>query len=223
MSLTARENKSDSIEPISVGIHQAVCYGVYDLGEQWQEWQGKGKWSRKVCVVWELPEERIEFEDKETGEPVNIPRSASQIYTLSLDPKSRLRKDLESWRGRPFTQDELEGFDLKQLLGVNCQLQIVHNQGSGKHAGKVFANIQNIMALGRGASKLTPENKVAFFSFEECEEGEAPIFPEKMPEWLQNKVKDSKTWKDVTGTSPQDEEPPATPEAEIVEDEDVPF
>ena len=48
-------------------------------------------------------------------------------YTVSLNEKANLRKDLESWRGKEIQPTELEGFDMTNLLGVQCTLQIMHN------------------------------------------------------------------------------------------------
>jgi hypothetical protein len=64
-----------------------------------------------------------------------------------------LRPMLEAWRGRKFTPQELEGFDLERLLGVSCQLQLVHVLTD---RGGLFANVQAVVPLGRGMTKLRP-------------------------------------------------------------------
>ncbi|MHA1379626.1 MAG: hypothetical protein ACTSRG_14730 [Candidatus Helarchaeota archaeon] len=46
---------------------------------------------------------------------------------MSLHAKATMRKFLESWRGKKFTKEELEGFDLQKILGKPCQLQIIHS------------------------------------------------------------------------------------------------
>jgi hypothetical protein len=78
-------------------------------------------------------------------------------YTLSLNEKATLRKHLEAWRGKLFTPAELEGFDLENLLGANCQLQVIHNLSD---QGRTFANIQAIVPLGKGMTKLRPVDYV---------------------------------------------------------------
>jgi len=40
----------------------------------------------------------------------------SKRYTMSLGEQSTLRKDLESWRGKKFTPEELQGFDLNACI-----------------------------------------------------------------------------------------------------------
>ena len=66
-----------------------------------------------------LPEEMIEVDGKE------MPVTTSRFYTNSLGEKANLRRDLEGWRGRAFTDDELQRFNLTTILGVPCMLTIV--------------------------------------------------------------------------------------------------
>jgi hypothetical protein len=73
----------------------------------------------------------------------------SKFYTLSLSDKANLRKDLESWRGKQFTDAELEGFELKNLVGANCYLNLVETD-KGKR------KIASIMPIKRTDTRLTP-------------------------------------------------------------------
>jgi hypothetical protein len=122
MALTAKENSGPGIVPIPEGVYVATCYAVIDLGTHTSPVYGNER--RKVLLQWEIPEVRGDFE--RDGKKVNLPRAISQCYTLSLSEKANLRSDLEAWRGRKFTAEELNGFDLKTILGAACQLQIVH-------------------------------------------------------------------------------------------------
>ena len=54
------------------------------------------------------------------------PRAISETYTNSLGEKANLRKMLENWRGRAFTQEEMDGFDLRNVLGKACMISVVH-------------------------------------------------------------------------------------------------
>lgn len=121
------------------GLHQAVCIDVLDLGIC----QSKFGLKAKVCVRWE-----IDLIDPGTGAPFQV----QNRYTKSLNDKANLRKQLESWRGRKFTAQELKGFDMDVLVGVNCQLQVIHNPGDD---GKIYANVQTIVPAAKG-QKLVP-------------------------------------------------------------------
>ena len=66
---------------------------------------------------------------------------------------ANVRKDLESWRGKPFTSDEIDhGFDVEILYGVNCLIGVKHTEKSGK----TYANVSAILPLAKGMEKLTP-------------------------------------------------------------------
>jgi hypothetical protein len=77
-------------------------------------------------------------------------------YTASLNEKATLRKELESWRGRPFTQEELDAFDLDKLIGANCQLNIQHVTKEGK----LYANVVSIVPLGKNMPKMESNDYV---------------------------------------------------------------
>lgn len=79
-------------------------------------------------------------------------RVSTWPYTVSLNEKANLRKDLEKWRGRKFSADELNGFDLESVIGAPAMLNIVHNEGD---EGQVYANVNGIFA-DRNAQKYRP-------------------------------------------------------------------
>ena len=170
MGLIAKDKGGGDFTPIPEDLHLAVCYGIWDIGTQFSERWGKAV--HKVVIVWEIPGCRGEFE--QDGVKKDLPRAISKRYTLSLHKKADLRKDLESWRGRKFSDEELKGFDVKKLLGVPCQIQVLHT----KNEDKVYVNIAAITKAPAG-TKITPENPLKFFSFEE---GNA--VPSGTPEWI---------------------------------------
>jgi len=211
MSPLTAIDRGNNIKPIGPGVYIAVCYGLIDLGTHENPVFGGDQ--HKVLIQWELPEVRGEFE--RDGKAVNLPRAISRRYTLSLSDKSHLRKDLESWRGRKFTDDELDGFDLRAVLGTPCQLQIVHETGKD---GRVFANVAAIMALPKDTSQPSrPENPIAYFSFEET--GDKPELPE-LPDWVRDIITESKEWRksmksNATSTQPSASSPDTDDEDNI--------
>jgi len=221
MALTAKAQGDSNYEPIEQGIHTAICCWIIDLGMQ----EGfQGKMQRKVLITWELPELRIEVpvKDGSPGQTEDKPRVCSKEFTLSLSDRANLYKTLVSWRGKPFTTEELQGFDLAKVLGANCQIQIIHNP-SKADPSRIYSNIENVLPLPKGSSKLTPENDPIFFSFEECDEGALPEIPESIPDWIREKITRSDTWRAAEnphgGAEYQSTAPP--PLEDI--DEDVPF
>ncbi len=181
MALTAKDRAGGDFTPIPEDLHLAVCYGIWDIGTQFSEKYSKS--IHKVVIVWEIPGCRGQFE--RDGKIKDLPRAISKRYTISLHKKADLRKDLESWRGKKFTDEELKGFDLKKLLGAPCQIQVLHN----KVDDKVYANIAAITKAPT-ATKIIPENPLKFFSFED----QAPV-PDGTPEWIMDLIRHAEEFK----------------------------
>lgn len=137
------------------GTFSAVCVDEIDLGKV--ENKVFGGIRNMVRLVWQIDEEM----DDDTAAKFKMPRGSRHIikqdYTASLDEKAKIRKHLQSWRGRAFTQQELLGFDMETVVGVPCLLSIVHNSGS---KGGTFANVEAVMRLTKGATAIKPEGYI---------------------------------------------------------------
>src|SRR3990167_3685661 len=69
-----------------------------------KEREGKKFKQHQVVLAFEVAETADE------GPFAGNRMTISKFYTLSLSEKANLRKDLEGWRGKSFTESELEGF-----------------------------------------------------------------------------------------------------------------
>lgn len=123
--------------PAPSGVQPAVCVDVVDLGMV----DGAFGTKHKVKVVWEIAA------TMQDGRRFIVQKQ----YTASLHEKSSLAIDLKTWRGRALTTDEVKGFDLERIVGVPCQLVIVHNEKDGQ----TYANIQTILKADPN-SRLAP-------------------------------------------------------------------
>lgn len=144
MAIIVSEGNGGSNGPAPAGLHHGVCVDVVDMGIIPVTYDGETKKQHKIRVVWQIDE----VDDK--GQRFIVQKR----YTASLHEKAGLRKDLQSWRGRPFTEDERKGFDVEKLIGANAQLNVQHTD-DGK-----FANVVSIVPLGRGMSKLAPTDYI---------------------------------------------------------------
>lgn len=199
------ENTGGNFTPPPAGTHMAVCYRVIDLGTQQGQYMGQAKRQRKIVVSWELSDEKME-----DGRPFTV----HQRYTLSSHEKSRLRQDLEAWRGAPFKDSDFgpDGFHLAKLLDVPCMLTIIHEAKDGN----TYANIRAIAKPPKGfqASGLT--NEKAYFSFEDF----SPESFARLPQRIQDTIKKSPEYAEaVNGMNARedrhDEHPPLS--------DDIPF
>lgn len=172
MSLLATAGDTKEFELCPAGNHVARCYSVVDLGYQDTEWQGVHKSVRKVRISWELPSELMD-----DGRPFSV----SANYTLSLGEKANLRRDLQSWRGRPFTEEELRGFDIETVVGVPAMVNVVHNTARD---GRTYANVGSISPLPKGLECPPAVNERLVFSTDSYTAEEFSA----LPEWLQKKI-----------------------------------
>lgn len=144
MSIIAKSE--GTFEQPPTGMVQAVCAFVHDIGTHVSDYQGKQNVAHKIIVSWELSEKMT------TGDYADLPFMMSKYYTLSLNEKANLRKDLESWRGKQFDDEELKGFDVEKLVGANCLLNLTKNSKD-----KVI--ISAITPLTKGMAKMDRVNK----------------------------------------------------------------
>jgi hypothetical protein len=155
-----------------------VCNMLVDLGMQFNEVYKNS--SRKVLIGWEIPDETIELDDGPH------PRQISKRYTASLNEKSTLRSDLAAWRGRDFTPEELAAFDLRNIVGASCLINVIHKESNGK----TYANIGNIMALPKGMAKGKLSEPAVIFDLDTDPVEDV----DKLPKWIGDIIKKSETY-----------------------------
>lgn len=203
MSIIAAE-KSGTHTPIPEGVYIGVCARVVDLGTTYSEMFKK--FSRKVMISWELPDETIDIDGDK------LPKMISRDYTLSLSKKATLRQHLEAWRGKKFTDEELKGFDLVNVMGAGCQLQIVHNDNG-------WENVAAIMSLPKGVKKPEVASEKIYFDLT-ADDARETIH--KLPEWVQDKIRESDEWKAIAAQRAAGE-PDAEGFVQVDDTEDLPF
>ena len=194
------------------GSFMARLYRIIDIGTQTTEWMGKRKMQRKIIAMFELHGEDNEGKPLQTleGKPLIV----SKRYTLSLDEKATLRKDLEAWRGKAFTQEELDGFNLEVLLGKCCMVSITHSS----YEGKEYANISSISQIPSALKKLgEPKgvNELMIFTLNPFDQSKF----EKLSEGLQGVIKKSSEYRNTF----EPNSGPITSSSLEAMDDDIPF
>jgi len=200
MSLTAKDSGGGSFTPVAPGMHLARCYRIVDLGTQKSEYKGQVKHLQKVMIQFEVHGEDDNGNALVTakGEPMSI----SKNFTLSLSEKATLRIDLQAWRGRDFTADELRGFELKNVLGAWAMITAAKSAGNN---GKEYTNIISINPVPVAIKKAgLPEgfNKLAMFVIENPD---MELF-DTFGNGLKEKIQGSPEWRARNGGQ---EQPPA--------------
>lgn len=153
--------KDFTIHP--AGVFPARCTRIIELGTTNTEWEGKAKKSRKIAFSFESAELMGQDEGEFAGKPYLI----TARFTASLGEKANMRKSLEAWRGRKFTPVELEAFNLHNVLGKPCMVNMVHGNGD---QGKVYSNIASMMPLPAGLTAPQAVGPLIFFSLAEFDQ-----------------------------------------------------
>lgn len=132
MSTRVRRPEGKEFPLAPEGLHSAVCADVWDVWTEPQKEEFGGGDVDKTRLIWQL--DKMDSEGK--------PYEVAMMYTASLHEKAKLCQHLESWRGRAFTEEELNDFELENVIGVNCQLQIIHKISA---RGKKYGVVQTIV------------------------------------------------------------------------------
>lgn len=182
--IIASSKGGTTFEPVPAGNHVARCYSMVYSGTIETEYLGEKKMQKKVHLTWELPNELMIF-NQDKGEQ---PRVISKAFTLSLSEKSTLRPFLESWRGKQFTQSEAEGFDITNVVGKPCMLNVIHKM---KKDGNLKADISALSSMPKGLTCPEQINTTVVFSVEDFDEQVFDTFPD----WLKDEIKSSEEYR----------------------------
>ena len=183
MSLTIKS--SGDFETLDKGRYAAICYQIVDMGTTNQEYEGKVSKKKQVRITFETTSEMMA-----DGRPFSI----NQTYTASLSTMANLRKHLESWRNKNFTEEEEAGFDISNLLGCSADVEVGHTSGGNpKIIGLRFPE--------GGVQKVATKNEQILFDLDVYNDefrGKSSDVTKAMcdvfdgfPEWLQKDIEDS--------------------------------
>jgi hypothetical protein len=178
MALTAPIGGSSNRQIAPEGSYPARCYQIIDLGTTEQGGNFPGK-KRKVQFLFELPTELAVFDEAKGSQPYYV----RSIYTLSMNEKALLRRDLSAWMGKKLSDAEAAKLDIFKMLGKTCMVNIAHvTKGEN-----TYANIISFAPLMKGYECPAAINE-AFTYTPTAHDQE--VFS-KLPEFIQDKIKES--------------------------------
>lgn len=200
--MSIKITKPQPQEQLEPGTYIARCYSMIHIGTTSFEWQGQTKKSNKVRISFELPTETKVFKEGESAKPWSV----SSEYTLSLHEKSKFRPILESWRGKKFTDEEMDNFDVTNLVGVPAMISVIHND-------KGYAEIATISKLPKGTECPPQVNESQVLDYDTFNE---ELF-NKLPDFLKKKIESSDEYRNMKGlVTPHVQETP-------LDSEEIPF
>jgi hypothetical protein len=224
-NLKAKAKQGEDRELAPAGKYFGVIVSVIDIGTQ----AFKHKADRQVVVTWELHKRKGPALDSK-GRNLTV----SDFYTLKFGEyqgkKAKLRQLVESMFNRTFTPEEVEdGYDVEDLVGEACGLQIVHEAKAGD-ANKKYAKIASVFSLDEDDEKPTSELDEVYYEVDPSRN-----IPDEVLKWLHPMIERSKEWVAAHGQPKgKDGQPkaaastggsPARPAAssDDEDDDDIPF
>lgn len=140
------KNDGAKFTPAPEGQYVAVCADFILLGDAVDQYQNnEPRIVTKGALV---------FQIEETNEETGKRYEPSIEFNLTFGEKASLRKFLEAWRGKPYTNAEArQGAPLHKLVG-QCGIITVAHKVSG--AGRTYAKITNITPLMKGIGRIAP-------------------------------------------------------------------
>lgn len=181
MALTPKKGGGD-FEMVEPGIYKARLIRVIDLGTQRSEYKGEISYKHKIMMLWELPETKMKEGDNE-GKPFSV----ALFATLSLHKNSNLRPLLVGWRGKDFTPEEEEVFNVLDLLDKTFTISVIHNI-DGENT---YANIAMLMPLNETECPPRVNDLIGF----DLSDFNQQVF-DNLSEKLQEKIRSSHEWVD---------------------------
>lgn len=204
--IVAKSNGT-TFELVPSGNHVARCYSMVEIGTVTEDYMGTPKSLHKVRVSWELPFKKKVFNPEKGEQPFSVHKE----YTLSMHEKSNLRHDLESWRGKGFTDQEAKGFDITKLLGKPCMLNIIHSMS---RSGKEYAQISSITPIPEGMTCPAQINETFVLSYSEWDQNKF----DSLPEWIRKKMEDTPQYQQVVSGGSE-----VTSDTTKDDDQELPF
>jgi hypothetical protein len=224
MPLKLKDAKKGSQAIPPAGNHPARCFSIIDIGTHTDDGAYGVQTNRKIRFSWELPDELHVFDEKKGPQPFAVHR----LVNFMMNPRSTFQQMLESWRGKQFTADELENFEIRRVLGAPCMVTVVH----ATKGNNVYANVETVAPLPTKwqaimAAQINPS------VYYEIDMGRNDVF-RSLPDWMQQQISKCNEWAEPekkprpdVGEAPSQEEDPfqSSKKAKPAEDEEdsIPF
>jgi len=223
MSLKLGDAKTGN-PPVVVkpGTYAARCYSVVDLGTHVETGRYGRKVNRKLRFSFELPDETHVFDEDQGPQPLSVHRE----YNFVMGEKSNLQIDLQRWRNKDFTADELQNFEVANVLGKPCLVSVENK--AAQSSGNIYAKVSAIASLPKSFGQLKPAvNKQVYY---DVTMGQNDVF-NSLPQFIQERIVECQEWTGSAENENQDTQDDnflggidkAEPIKASNEDDDIPF
>jgi hypothetical protein len=179
----------NKFEDPPVGMHVAYCYRLLDLGTHDEPYQGQTDIGRRILVGFEFPGELMS-----SGKPF----TTSRFWKYSSNEKSRMRKDLDAWRGIALQEKDFGpgGFDITKVVGAKCMITL---KETFKDDGSRKVEWAGIGPVPKGLPVPPRVNDLQLLILEKGEFNRAVY--ESLPEKLKDKIARSPEYMHLMGAT----------------------
>jgi hypothetical protein len=209
MGIYAEQKEGNDFITVEPGTYVARCYSMIEIGTIETEYKGTKKKQHKASVTWELPTETAIFHEEKGPEPFVV----SKKYTLSMYKDANLRKDLESWRGKGYSEDEAKRFDITKLIGQPCLITVIQKQRPDDPT-KTYTSVENVTKMMKDQECPPQINPTRVLSFDKWDD---KIF-NSLSDYMKDQIRSSDEYKRMQEPSQVNEQPEGNDELS-----DLPF
>ena len=208
MKVSGSGNSDYVQELVEGGSYPGRCIRVVNMGTHENIYKGEVKPDvLKVMLSFEINE------PMESGKPFCFNRK----YTASISENAHLGKHLKKWRGKAFTQDELDDFDLNSIIGIPCMVELITKVGKD---GKTRNEIVDISRIPKGLEANAQVNESFLFEIDEINNVEKLKLLWGLERW---NIQRSREFVKAGLTMPEKEKKEDKEHDPVIDDEIVPF
>jgi len=192
-----QENQEFQRELVPAWSHFVRLVSIIDLGTQTIVWKEEEKQQRKIMLTFELPDETYEYETKEWEKKSGVKLKSNQ-FTLSWNENAGLRKFIETRQGVQSLWND--GLDVSVWLWRSGIGTIQHNSSNWK----TYDNLEAVAPLMKWMEDKKAITELTYFDLDNYD---AKLF-DKLPSWIQDKVRLSPEYQAVAWNIPDENQPP---------------
>jgi len=148
------------------GTYLAICYGIAFLGTVEEEYRGEPRKEQKIAILWELPTEKIVFDETKGEQPLSV----NNTYNFKSGEKATLFKHINLWSANQITQANISDFNTTKLIGRPCLLTLEKYTYQSKGKEREDFNVVGISAVDKGREIPAQTNESLIFHIDEFEE-----------------------------------------------------
>lgn len=189
MKAPKKETKPRELVP--EGNHVARLYNIIYIGTietPYLNEDGSKKEQNKIRLTFELPNEMRDFE--KDGETTKKPMVISKEVTFSMykgkSLTAQLRTIANALVGTPLKDEEAEAFEIDDLLGMACMVEVSHEE----YEGTKYAKAVTFSSIPKGMDVPDQINDSHTVSVHDSSLEEI----EKLPEFIKKKITSSKEY-----------------------------